>query len=779
MTLLYLIVRGLTTNILSDIFGLQDIGGCYPIMKRFFILILCISVLSITENESVFGSNKKITITLWELSATEKFISNLVKKFEKENPDVEIKFQQLSWEYGMDKLITSIAAGNTPDVFELGTTWISKFAQAGELLDITDQISDMKKDYFLWESATFDGRIYGVPWLAGTRILFYNRDLFKKAGLDPDNPPGSWSELLSAAKKINSLGKDIYGFAIFVGEPESPWQEFLPFAWSNGAKILSVDMKRCVINSAQMLESLEYYKQLSRFSLLERQSQVNELFAEGKIGIQISGSWNLRFIPRLNPKLNFGVALLPRPDKGQHNSISFGGGELFVISRHTKHPQVALRLIRFLTRREHIMELVRIQQNVVPAIKGCESDPYYLEHPHQRLFLTQLKTAQSPPNHRRWHEIQEHIIRMIEKVLMKNIPAQVALQEAQNKIEQELSEIYPGGNFSDTTIAIALFIILSFIIFLMILIRKLKIKLGYYTSTKSQDFKGLLYLLPWLIIFLIFGIYPLVYSFLISLSKYDILSAKISFVGLRNYLSVLIDNGFHRALWHTFVFSVGTIPFTIGLALFCSVLIHKKAPFKQFYEAGLFLPVTTSVVVIATVFAYIYSPQGLANWILDKLGIIHPQSSWLTTTKSKFDISIPLLSIMAMNIWSSFGYYTVLFLAGLATIPEQYYEAAKLDGASEWQQFLYITLPQLRPIILLVVVINTIYSFQVFPEIFTMTMGGPLGSTTTVVYHLYELGFHKFQMGPACAVGYTLFAILFILAAFQMKLLRLGEKFEE
>jgi len=120
--------------------------------------------------------------------------------------------------------------------------------------------------------------------------------------------------------------------------------------------------------------------------------------------------------------------------------------------------------------------------------------------------------------------------------------------------------------------------------------------------------------------FLVFGLYPLLYSIVISFSRYDILTSQFNLVGFKNYYLVLMDKDFQRALWHTVVFCAGTVPFTIGIALFLAVLINRRVHFKQFYEAGLFLPVTVSVVVIATVFTYIYSPKGMANTILDYLG---------------------------------------------------------------------------------------------------------------------------------------------------------------
>jgi len=711
-------------------------------------------------------ADKEITLTVWELSANEQLMQRLINKFEAQHPYIRVNLQQLTWEYGLDKFVISLAAGNAPDVCELGTTWIAKFASSGALLDITDDINDIKDKYFLWDSAAYDNRTYGVPWLAGTRVLFYNKDLFAKAGLNPYRPPKDWKELLDAVKLINNPREGIWGFSIIAGEPEAPWQEFLPFAWSNGARILSEDLQRCLLDSKETLEALEFYKELSRYSLIERQSQINELFAEGKIGLQISGSWNLRLIPRLNPGLNFGVSFVPKPQKENARNIAFSGGELFVITKGSNHPKEALELIKFLTNKENIMEIVRVQQNVVPAQKEAVNEPYYREHPDQKVFLTQLETSIGPPNHPRWTEMQEPITAMIEKTIMEGVPPRDAIKDASTKIEAMLKTKNEAGVINNKLISwFAIFIILAAAVFIYITMRGNKI--------------ALLYLSPWLLTFLIFGLYPLIYSIVISFSSYDILTSRFDLIGLKNYSSVFFDIEFQKALWHTVVFCVGTVPFTVALSLFCAILINRKIPFKQLYQAGLFLPVTTSVIVIATVFTYIYSPRGLANITLDFLGIIHPQSSWLNSPKSWFDISIPLLSIMAMNIWASFGYYAILFLAGLQTIPENLYEVADLDGATEWQKFRYITFPQLKPIILLVIVINTIYSLQVFPEIFTMTMGGPLGLTTTAVYHIYSLGFHKFDMGQASSVAYILSVIIMLFSVLQMKLIKTDDILKE
>ena len=176
------------------------------------------------------------------------------------------------------------------------------------------------------------------------------------------------------------------------------------------------------------------------------------------------------------------------------------------------------------------------------------------------------------------------------------------------------------------------------------------------------------------------------------------------------------------------------------------------------------MPSIISLVVIAAIFKSFYAPDGLVNEVAAAFGI--SRRSWLV------EPAYALPAIMAMNIWASVGYYLVLFLAALKAIPLQLYEAAEIDGAGEWQKFRWVTLPQLRPMIMFVVVINTIRGWQVFPEVFTLTRGGPLGTTDTLVFRLYETAFRFHEMGYASAMGYVLFFIVLGLSAVQMRFLR-------
>lgn len=286
---------------------------------------------------------------------------------------------------------------------------------------------------------------------------------------------------------------------------------------------------------------------------------------------------------------------------------------------------------------------------------------------------------------------------------------------------------------------------------------------------KKQKVVILLFLLPWIISFSIFTVYPLFFSILVSFTNYTGLSSSMEFVGLNNYTKAFSDRVFLTALGNTFAFVLITVPITTVISLFLGVLLTSGIRFKRVFQAGYFLPSVISMVVISMVWLYIYSATGPLNLFLTKLGFDIPTRSWLASSKTA------LGSIMVMDIWSALGYYTVLFVAGLQSIPAQLYEAAKIDGATKWQMIRKITLPLLKPTILFVISINSIRSFQIFTEIFTLTGGGPANSTQTIVHYLYDISFRKFEMGYGSAIAYILFVIIMTVTFVQRKLLK-GEQ---
>lgn len=284
---------------------------------------------------------------------------------------------------------------------------------------------------------------------------------------------------------------------------------------------------------------------------------------------------------------------------------------------------------------------------------------------------------------------------------------------------------------------------------------------------RGQGASTLLFLLPWILVFTVFEAYPLLTSFALSFTDYNPLAGGgPHFVGLANYHEALITPTFWRSLRTTALFVVGTIPFTTMLAFGLALLVHSRLPARGLFRAGFFVPSILSMVVISLVFKNLYAPYGGLNTLLAALHFSTPD--WLLNTKTA------LPAVMAMDVWASIGYYMVLFLAGLQTIPRDLYEAASLDGGSRWDALWHITLPMLRPVALFVIVINTIRSFQVFVEIFVMTRGGPLDTTLTAVYYLYDRAFYAFRLGYASAVAYLLFGVILCVALVQMRALKAG-----
>jgi multiple sugar transport system permease protein len=279
-----------------------------------------------------------------------------------------------------------------------------------------------------------------------------------------------------------------------------------------------------------------------------------------------------------------------------------------------------------------------------------------------------------------------------------------------------------------------------------------------------------LFLAPWLVVLCVFWVYPLGYAFALSFTKNEALRNEATWIGTENYTHILSDSFFWLALKNTAVFSFGTIPATTLLAIVLAVVINSIPRFQAFFRAAFFLPSVTSLIVLALIFSNLYAANGYLTMLCAFVGIPFPARGLLQ------EPSTALVAIMAMDVLLATGYYMVIVLAALQTIPRDLYEAADLAGASAWAKFCRITLPLLRPTLLFVVVINTIRSFQIFVEIYIMTRGGPLGSTTTLIYSVYTNAFDKSDMmGYACALAYIVFGIIMAFSMVQLWLLRTNE----
>ncbi len=286
----------------------------------------------------------------------------------------------------------------------------------------------------------------------------------------------------------------------------------------------------------------------------------------------------------------------------------------------------------------------------------------------------------------------------------------------------------------------------------------------------NKQYAAWLFVAPALIVIFVFFVAPVAAGFGLSLTDFDLYALadirNLRFVGLSNYFQLLQRPLFWAALGHTLYFVGGGVPMSIVASLGAALLLNSKlATFKPFFRTALFAPVVATVVAVAVIWRYLFQTRyGLVNYALGAIGI--SPVDWLG------DPHWAMPTIILFAVWKNFGYNMIIFLAGLQSIPEDLYEAASIDGATAWQRFWHITLPMLGPTLLMVGILTMAGYFQLFAEPYVITQGGPLQSTVSVLYLMYEDAFKWWNLGTASAVAFLLFLLMFTTTAALMRLAR-------
>lgn len=284
------------------------------------------------------------------------------------------------------------------------------------------------------------------------------------------------------------------------------------------------------------------------------------------------------------------------------------------------------------------------------------------------------------------------------------------------------------------------------------------------TLERSELRWGYALVAPMMVGFAVFFLIALGASLVLSFTKWDLLNPPV-FNGLNNYRKVFSDPKFHTALFNTFAIAVPNVILRVGTALGLAVVLNSKIAFRTFYRIIFFLPVLTMPVATATIWKWIFDPKfGPVNGVLAQAGVDGP--SWL------FNQGTAIFAVVVVLLWSGVGYDMIIFLAGLQSIPRDYYEASALDGASGWQQFRDITVPLLTPTTFFLSVIAVIASLQVFDLVYVMTRLDTSNRLPTLVYYIYNQGFEQGQMGYAIAVAWVLLVMILIFTFVQFRLQR-------
>lgn len=271
---------------------------------------------------------------------------------------------------------------------------------------------------------------------------------------------------------------------------------------------------------------------------------------------------------------------------------------------------------------------------------------------------------------------------------------------------------------------------------------------------------GWVFVAPALMVLGIFFLLPVLAALALSLTDFDLYALadirNLRFVALGNYLDLLRTPMFWKALGNTSYFVLVGVPLSIAVSLGAALLLNAPvARWRWLFRTAMFAPVVTTLVAVAVIWRYLFhTDYGLVNWALGGIGL--GPVDWFG------DVNWAMPTIIMFAVWKNFGYNMIILLAGLQAIPRDLYEAARIDGASQWQQFRYITLPQLGPVVLVVAVITVSSYFQLFAEPYVMTRGDPLQSTVSVLYFMFEEGFKWWTLGRASAVAFVLFLVILV-----------------
>lgn len=270
-----------------------------------------------------------------------------------------------------------------------------------------------------------------------------------------------------------------------------------------------------------------------------------------------------------------------------------------------------------------------------------------------------------------------------------------------------------------------------------------------------------LFLIPAGIILLLFFFIPFLESFALSFQSFSDSLYNPNWVGVENYKELINSKSFWQVVLNTFIYLFAAVPILVVLPIFIAILLSQKIRGITIYRVVSYIPVVVSIVVAGIAFKWLYNYDGLLNYLVSFIGM--DKVGWLT------DPNIAIFSTVALTIWKGLGYYSVIYLAALATAPKDLYEAAEIDGASTFRKHLAITIPHLMPTIALVAVISSISAMKVFVEVYVMTQGGPLNSTKTIVYYIYQRAFENLDLGIASAAGIFLLLITMGLSILNVK----------
>lgn len=803
-------------------------------LGRFFLFaaLFCLPLTGDAAGIEGNGRREPTKITVWGLKfgPDSKGLEAVIREFERRNPDIKVRILGMgAGAMNPQKLMTAIVGNVPPDVINQDRFTISDWASRGAFRQLSDLIErDIARNdpevprpeqYYkpVWDEASYGGKVYGIPTAADNRILYYNRDVFRRfadklrlAGLDPERPPRTWSETLAYSRVMTEKNKDgslkRAGFMPMYG---NSWLYL--YAFQNNAKFMSADGRRCTLYSPETEEALRFimkgYEVLGGYENAKKfesgfQGNENDPFITGQIAMKIDGDWIPYGLSRFGPTLDFATAPAPVPDDRYYRRgrfatekdrfITWIGGYSYAIPTGAKHVEEAWRFIKFSLstegrlldmraqaeweRRRGRQFITRVQGNIEANARMYKefvpADPRFAQT--IRTHLQMMPFARIRPVTFVGQPLWDAHVRATEAALYGAKPPKEALLAAQATVQRELDAVFNRTRYPLVDLRVPTFVgLVGFLAGCAVLYAGYR-RHGLGRVGRHEAKWGYLFIAPWLFGFVAFTLGPMLASLFYSLTEYNVLSPP-RWVGVKNYADLVTYDKENVTKAFANVAYLGGVGVPLGLftGLAVALLLNAAVRGMRFYRTIYYLPAIVPGIASTILWMYILTPdtsKGLLNvfWqstITQWLGAAPP--GWLSVEAW----SKPAL--ITMGLWGA-GSGMVLWLAGLKGVPQTLYEAAGIDGASPWQQFWLVTLPQLSPIVFFNTVMGFIGALQTFDSVYVIASAqgapGPGDSLLTPVYHLFVNGFNYFKMGYASALAWVVFAIILLLTLIQFVL---------
>ena len=737
----------------------------------------------------------------------------MIAEFMRRHPQIQVSTLSLgAGQMNPQKLMTAIAGRVPPDVVRQDRFTIGDWASRDAFRPLDDLIRRdgvRARDFYpaCWAEAVYRGRTYAIPHGTDDRALYWNRELFRQAGLDPDRPPRTWEELLDYAVRLTKRRPDgSYEQIGFIPNYGNSWLYL--YSWQMGGEFMSPDGRTCTLDNPRTRAALEWmvkvYDRLGgavAVSAFTSTFQGDELdpFLTGKVAMKIDGNWVLNNIARYQPDLDFAVAPAPVPSARWQREppfdreapfITWSGGFSLAIPRGAPHGEEAWEFIKWMTSPQGRLVAAKAQlaynrqigRYYVPDMSACipaDEAVFAAYGPQEakfrrplRAFMDLMRVSKFRPvtfvGQRLW---DEHV-RAFEQAIYHKQSPQTALADGRAAVQRDLDKVfarerYPLLDWRWPLLAMGL--VLAGLAVLVL--RHIRAAGPVGRLLRGEAVAGYLFATPWLVGFLVFTLGPILVSVVLSVCDYDVLHAA-RFVGAANYRDILGSDWPYvaKALGNAAYLAGLGIPLGMITGLAIALLLNTKVLGMTWYRTLYYLPAIVPTVASAVLWLWVLNPYdyGLIN------------SFWKGTLTAWFGLAPPTWlaseqwakpALVLMGLWGA-GSGMIIWLAGLQDIPQHLYESAEIDGASAWRKFLHVTLPMLSPTIFFNLIMGTIGALQAFETIYVMTngVGGPVDATMVPVLYLFNNAFRFFKMGYASALAWLLFWIVLVLTLAQIKL---------